>query len=536
MTIETSNPLVDRVEAREPIQELVNVGEPPITGRKEKGKEARKEKCEDVKINDPEKGLFMVADGVSMAAGWFASRETGQTVQDILGQSLDEQLEHIAGSDRIPPQRKSALMSQLVRMEIRRTVLEADQRIKRKTELDPRFAGGVATTLTLARLVEFPDGTQHAFITNVGDSRLFVLRGGKLFRLTKDDGWLSEGLKRGMVTQEEVELVDQADGIDALPDHLRLFYQRRNIVTRAVGAIKSEEDEVEVKDYQLFPGDRLVLASDGLTDQMQEHRILTVLQAQPEDRATERVLQQTADQIALEAKEPRAKADDISVVVRTIGEHGPDRSYLHPQENQVEAGPAIAKEHVDLWRTQIPKTERALQLARQGRDENEIRRLEIELAQLEYWVARMDLKEIQESTPARFERGDKVRVGNDRIPWEIRDYSQERDHYIVSHPSAHKHQIIDRFDLELWQTGDLARPNDKINMVTTDGKSRGLYTLVGEGARGFTVLIRELPEGIERRMEDPAVVEAALRAQLQRAHLAKKQMNRAEKFVLDNES
>lgn len=531
--------LEEQLETLEQRQEFVNIGEPPITGLKKKGSPERKNKCEDVKINDPETGLFMVADGVSTANGWFASREAGLVIQDILGKTLDEELENIARSTQVPENKKQELMSGLIEAELKRAVLETDRRIKSKTELDPRFSGDVATTISLARLVEMPDRSQHLFMTNVGDSRMFILRKGRLVRLTKDDSMLTYALNAGYVSEEDAKRVDQANGIDELPDHLRMYFVRRNFITRAVGGFKKGQDNIDVADFRLFPGDRVILASDGLTDQMKESQIEFFLKGQSSDRAAERMLQGAAGEIARIGTNPRAKADDISVIVRTIGERGTDRSYVRTKET-APAEPKITKEQVEVWRGQISRVERRIYDAKkQGVRNEDLKPLETELARLQYWVANMDLRELCSFTEPRFEKGDRVRIrrpdiesGFDPNLWTVGGYNKAQDQYIVSHPSGMKHQPVERFTLELWQSGDLVQPGDQIEMTTTDGKERAVYSVIGEN-EGHVVMIRQLPQGLERRIEKPAVVEQAIRAQLLRAHMAKKQMHDAKKRLLD---
>ncbi len=525
----------ESLEARQPKESWVNVGEPPIKGLKKKGHPERKERCEDVKINDPEKGLFFVGDGVSEANGWFAAQEAAKKTHEILGEELDRKLENIATGDHISTARKQALMIALVQAEVRGAVLASDKSIKSKTELDPRFSGDVATTCSLARLVEMPDRTQQLFVTNVGDSRVFVLRGEELIRLTQDDNLLSHALKEGHVTKAEADFVDQANGAEELPSHLQHYFTQRRLISRAVGTLHDEQ--IEVKRYQLFLGDRLVLATDGLTDQLKESLILNHLRKNADDQTAERSLQTAADQMALHGTDPRAKGDDISVIVHTITERGPDRMYLHLQEEAVQEEPQITKQQVEAWRAQIPKTEKLLQQKReQAGEANEIHQLETELAKLEYWVAAMDVQEIQGNTPARFEKGDPVRVrlsqGDPGEQWIVREYDPQEDQYLVSHPSGHKHLKMDRFELEFSQTGDLAQPNDKIELPTKDGKHRRVYTVVGEDD-GKVVLMHELSEGVERRLESSATVERAIRAQFLHAHAAKKQMERAERKLLD---
>jgi serine/threonine protein phosphatase PrpC len=524
---------IERVEPRERKREWVNVGEPPITGVKKKGNPERKDRCEDEKINDPDKGLFLICDGVSTANGWFTAREAAVKASEILGEELDRKLENIFTVDHISLEKKQTLMIQLIAAEIQRTILEANQNIKSKSKFDSRISGDVATTFSLARLVEMPDKIQRVFVANVGDSRVFVLRGDRLIRLTQDDNILSSALKQGLVSPTEAHLVDQASGADNLPEHLKFFFRQRHVVTRAVGAL--QDDQIEVKRYRVLHGDRLILASDGLTDQLTEKMIGQILREQVDDRAAERSLQTRADQMALDGTDPRAEGDDVSVIVHRIAKQRQDRTYAHAQEDSSKKS-EITKAQVEAWRAQIPKTEALLQQMRtQSGNKEEVQRLETELARLEYWVAQKDLEEIQVNTPPRFGQNDFVRVRASQADsgqrWLVSDYKPEEDQYIIAHPSGHKYQTVERFTLELAQTGDLVESGDKIELSIRNGKRRRLYTVMGEDD-GNVVLMSELPEGVERRLEPSSTVERAIREQFQRAFVAKKQKERARSMLL----
>jgi len=86
-------------------------------------------------------------------------------------------------------------------------------------------------------------------LANVGDSRAYLLREGRLQQLTRDHSWVAKAVEEGVLAPE------QARGH---PD--------RNVIYRSLGA--SPQVEVETNTHTLHAGDRLLLCTDGLTDVM----------------------------------------------------------------------------------------------------------------------------------------------------------------------------------------------------------------------------------------------------------------------------
>jgi serine/threonine protein phosphatase PrpC len=115
---------------------------------------------------------------------------------------------------------------------------------------------GMGTTLTaLVVLRGGDDATPPRFaLVNVGDSRTYLLRNGELHRATIDHSYVQELVNTGHITEEEAR-----------------SHPRRNIVTRALGI----EPTVRV-DTWLVPmvkGDRFILCSDGLVDEVTDEDI-----------------------------------------------------------------------------------------------------------------------------------------------------------------------------------------------------------------------------------------------------------------------
>jgi protein phosphatase len=134
-------------------------------------------------------------------------------------------------------------------------------------EDDPDLRGMGTTLVAVART---EDG-DLAFI-NVGDSRIYLLRDGELEQLTIDHSLVEEMVREGRITPEEA-----------------LTHPKRNIVTRALGI--SPWVQVDSDTITPVTGDRFLLCSDGLFNEVEEDRIASVLRrlADPADAASELV-------------------------------------------------------------------------------------------------------------------------------------------------------------------------------------------------------------------------------------------------------
>ena len=113
----------------------------------------------------------------------------------------------------------------------------------------------MATTVT-ALLLDPPKG----YVASVGDSRLYVLRDGRLSCLTEDDSWAADIAKPIGLTDEEIQQ-----------------HRYRNVLTQALGS--KENVEFEVDEMELESGDLFLLCSDGLHGIVEEQMILRVLKS-----------------------------------------------------------------------------------------------------------------------------------------------------------------------------------------------------------------------------------------------------------------
>ena len=117
---------------------------------------------------------------------------------------------------------------------------------------------GMGTTLTALALVGGDDGRDTLALANVGDSRAYLFSDDQIVQITADHSLAEERMRHGEMTEEEAAV-----------------HPQRHILTRALGV--SSEVEADMWDLKLRSGDRLVLCSDGLSNEITSEELAEVL-------------------------------------------------------------------------------------------------------------------------------------------------------------------------------------------------------------------------------------------------------------------
>jgi PPM family protein phosphatase len=186
-------------------------------------------------------GIFVVCDGMGGAAA-------GEVASHV---AVDVMLERLCGGSSTSDD--SDLESSLHKQSLLRdAVAAANGRVFSQAEESAQLHG-MGTTL-VALLVE----DHRAWIVHVGDSRCYRIRRGNLERLTEDHSLVDEQVRLGQLTPEEAERSPL-----------------RNVITRAVGSQRSVVPEIE--ELAVEPGDLFLLCSDGLTREVRDEQLATLL-------------------------------------------------------------------------------------------------------------------------------------------------------------------------------------------------------------------------------------------------------------------
>ncbi len=171
-----------------------------------------------------ERGLLLaVCDGMGgAAAGEVASQMAVDTLDEVM-KSGDTENDHDLFAHRLVY-----------------AIEEAGSRIFGAAKMD-RSRRGMGTTSTVAGLMD-----NTLFVGQVGDSRCYVLREGKLKLITKDQSLVNQLIEAGQLSEEEAE-----------------EFEHSNIILQALGT--TEEVSVDLTFLELRQGDRIMLCSDGLS-------------------------------------------------------------------------------------------------------------------------------------------------------------------------------------------------------------------------------------------------------------------------------
>jgi len=204
---------------------------------------------------DTPPGLFIVADGMGGHAA-------GEVASDLAVRCATE------GMALLPPEAERAQAAEA----LRDAISDANRVIIIEGEAHPEKAGmGTTTTALLVSRKGW------WVVGHVGDSRAYLVREQKVWRITEDHTYVQELVKQGRISAEEARI-----------------HPRSSLLTRALGT--TDRVAIDLYDGELRSGDRFVLASDGLMTMVPEARIRELLTAPwGPDKLVERLLAEAND-------------------------------------------------------------------------------------------------------------------------------------------------------------------------------------------------------------------------------------------------
>jgi len=242
----------------------IRIGQLCITGN-------YRQNNEDNLYVDPDNRFFIVADGMG---GQSAGEKASQLAVELVPKKLIETVDFLADS------------SERVHKSINEAVCHANAEIMALGRIDPDMHN-MGTTIVLIVAV----GDQF-YIGNVGDSRCYLLRDGKLTLLTKDHSLTQALVEAGTISADEAR-----------------SHRYKNVLYRYLGSKEGAEGAYTAEESPKA-GDRFLLCSDGVTDGLEDSALKDVLNSDLDP-------QQLADAIVLAAQKGGSK-DNITCVVLQI--------------------------------------------------------------------------------------------------------------------------------------------------------------------------------------------------------------------------
>jgi len=170
---------------------------------------------------------------------------------------------------------------------LKEAVESANAKIHQYAQDHPDLRGMGTTTTAVGVLGD------QLYLTQVGDSRAYLVRNGEGIQLTKDQSLMQRLVDAGELTEEEAEQSE-----------------RRNIILQALGP--DPKVRVDLTNQQIREGDAVVLCSDGLSGQMTRDEITQTVAQDGKD------LMQICGEL-IELANERGGPDNITVVVARFG-------------------------------------------------------------------------------------------------------------------------------------------------------------------------------------------------------------------------
>ncbi|HCO92405.1 MAG TPA: Stp1/IreP family PP2C-type Ser/Thr phosphatase [Phycisphaerales bacterium] len=187
---------------------------------------------------DPEPALFLVSDGMGGHQG-------GAIASGIVAEDLPVMIENALDKLKVGTPRT-------VRSLLERMIAEQNKQLQLEGTSETGFRD-MGATLVIVLLRK-----NRCFVANLGDSRAYRLRKGRMVQLTRDHSVVSELIEKGRIEPEEA-----------------VNHHARGQITRYIGM--QEKARSHVRSFALKKSDRLLLCTDGLTDMITDKDIRVIL-------------------------------------------------------------------------------------------------------------------------------------------------------------------------------------------------------------------------------------------------------------------
>lgn len=226
-----------------------------------------RENNEDRCLADPAGRYFLVADGMG-------GQCAGEKASEMAVELISKKLEQLCDFKQDDPQKVVAVIDQ--------AVTYANVEIMALSELDSNFHNMGTTIAMIVRV------GNRFYVAGIGDSRVYLVRGGKIQRLTKDHSLTDALLDAGTITEEEAAR-----------------HRYRNVLYRYLGT-KEGGTGTKAQPVDVQSGDRFMMCSDGATDGLADKDIESLLSSNSDP-------QHVAEAIVAAAQEAGSR-DNITCV------------------------------------------------------------------------------------------------------------------------------------------------------------------------------------------------------------------------------
>ncbi len=279
--------------------------------------EGHPDRNEDSLLVDRCRGLVGVFDGVGGSSAGAVASHLGARIMRQAWRRVLVQAESGSGllllNDRLDIE---SLLHQLFEQAQTAISDEGERRVKEAEQENYNYPSTTTVVTALCKPAEekgYVLGYAH-----VGDSRAYLLRSGaSLQRLTVDDGYFLLKVQDETISEEDALRIDQATDAAQLSDVEREIFERRNGITQSLGHFTAKKTSLTIHTAQtsILPGDRILLCSDGIHDNLTDAEIEAILRRGARTTVARYLVQRALDRSREECL--RAKQDDMSAIVIT---------------------------------------------------------------------------------------------------------------------------------------------------------------------------------------------------------------------------
>jgi PPM family protein phosphatase len=278
-----------------------------------------RENNEDNLFYNEKQGIFIVSDGMG-------GHQAGEVASRIVVSVLPGMIEKLAAGIGVPTQSKEPYQRVL-----RDAILQLSQDLRDKSKGQAGLQG-MGATVVVAWVRD-----QRAHMAYMGDSRIYLLRNGKLTQISNDHSVVALLVRHGQITEDEAK------------DH-----PARGRLSRYVGM---EGDTFsDQRTIVVYTGDRLLLCSDGLTGMVSDDDIEKVLKEnQDPDKACKVLIDM--------ANEAGGKDNITAIIINFEAPHGTQESQRVPEQRHTPDQPVAPQ-------TSMPVQHRRPEQAQSPRPQN----------------------------------------------------------------------------------------------------------------------------------------------------------------------